>query len=213
MQSSLFYIHAKLIHYFRTVYLPPFSTTFNGFATAEPEEYILTVMDKEEKNLEEEIQALKDALQNHEDTDPTYMNEEMKELRHYVMYTHLRMEESLGHLITRNILTPFLPSDNTFNEEHRRAFTTGTASVIHIDYYRKVEVAHSSNLIDSHVRTLMEQVNNLRKYFSHPSEYYSKLAELRDNRTKYKEALIQLVEAHKEMNKIFVKFLPANKTA
>jgi len=169
----------------------------------------LAVMDKAEKKLEEDIQALKNTLQNHEDTDPAYMNEEMKELRHYVMYTHLRMEESLGHLITRNILSPFLPTDNVFSEEHREAFTAGTASVIHIDYYRKVEEAHSSNLIDSRVRSLMLQVNNLRKYFSHSSEYYSELTELRDNRTKYKEALEQLVEAHKEMNKIFEKFLPS----
>lgn len=161
-----------------------------------------------QNNLEKEIQQLKDILQNYEDTDPAYMNEEMKELRHYVLYTHLRMEESLGHLITRHTLTPFLPADNNFSEQHQAAFRAGTASMIDVDYYRKVEQAQSIGEIDSNTRTLMEQVNNLRKYFSHPSKYWQKLQELKSDRNKYKEALQQLADAHKKMNEIFTRFLP-----
>lgn len=161
-----------------------------------------------DQKLEKEIQNLKDQLQNSEDTDPAYMNEEMKELRHYVMYTHLRLEESLGSLITRNILDRFLPPDNVFTEDHQSAFRAGTASMIEVDYYRKVELAQANGQIDDRVRKLMEKVNNLRKYFSHPSKYYEKLQELKSDRGKYKEALSDLVAAHGEMNKIFLQFLP-----
>lgn len=165
-----------------------------------------------DEKVEEEIQNLKDQLQNYEDTDPAYMSEEMKELRHYVMYTHLRMEESLGSLITRSILEPFLPQDNVFTEKHQSAFRAGTASMIEVDYYRKVQLAQASGQINNQVQTLMARVNNLRMYFSHPSKYYDKLQELKSDRGKYKEALEDLIAAHREMNKIFSQFLPNKKT-
>lgn len=163
---------------------------------------------EEDQKLEEEIKILKNQLQDYEDTDPAYMDQEMKELRHLVFYTHLRMEESLGHLITRNILGPLLPSDNVSTEQHQTAFRAGTASMVEVDYYCKVELAQSNGQIDDKVRILMEQVNNLRKYFSHPSKYGDRLRELKADRTKYKEALEQLVAAHKEMNQIFANLIP-----
>ena len=135
----------------------------------------------------------------------------MKQLRHYVLYTHLRMEESLGNLIVRHTLSPLLPPDNDFNEQHQTVFAMGTASIVDVDYYRKVEQAHITGQIDDRTRTLMEQVNNLRKYFSHPSKYWDKLQELKQNRAKYKEVLKQLLDAHLTMNAIFVKFLPSKK--
>lgn len=161
-----------------------------------------------DEKLEEEILSLKNQLQYAEDVDPAYMDKEMKELRHYVMYTHLRMEESLGSLITRSILSPFLPKDNVFTEEHQSAFRAGTATMIEVDYYRKVQLAQTSGQIDDRVQKLMTKVNNLRLYFSHPSKYYEKLQELKLDREKYKEALSDLVTAHQEMNNISAKFLP-----
>jgi hypothetical protein len=159
-----------------------------------------------ENQLEEKISELKETLQNYEDTDPAYMNEEIKELRHFTMYTHLRMEESLGHLLVRSQLASLAPF-NLPKEAYQAAFSSGTTIAIEVDYARKVNLAQSYNQIDSKVGSLMYQVNELRKYFSHPSKYYAKLAELRDNRDRYKEAMEQLVNAHKAMNEIFQQFV------
>ena len=54
--------------------------------------------------------------------------------------------------------------------------------------------------------------NELRKWFSHPSKYQEKLNELNNNRTTYRNALKQLVDSHREMNKIFEKYLPPKKS-
>lgn len=164
-------------------------------------------MNNTEDKLEGEIQSLKDTLQNYEDTDPAYMNVEMKELRHFTLYTHLRMEESLGYLLVKNQLTP-LGSASVPRETYQQVFASGTTIAIEIDFARKVELAQSCGQIDRAIGNMMYQVNNLRKWFSHPSKYYEKLAELKDDRSKYKTALEQLVDAHKEMNKIFEKYLP-----
>lgn len=159
-----------------------------------------------EDQLEEQISSLKEMLQNYEDTDPAYMNQEMKELRHFVMYTHLRMEESLGHLLVRNQLAP-LSAMNPPKEIYQAAFSSGTSIAIEVDFARKVNLAQSYNQIDSQVGSMMFQVNELRKYFSHPSKYPGKLAELRGSRDKYKEALEQLANAHRAMNKTFQQFV------
>lgn len=164
-------------------------------------------MNDTQDKLEGEIQSLKDTLQNYEDTDPAYMNKEMKELRHFTLYTHLRMEESLGYLLVKNQLAP-LGSTSVPRETYQQVFASGTTIAIEIDFARKVELAQSCGQIDGAIGNMMYQVNNLRKWFSHPSKYYGKLAELRDDRSKYKIALEQLVNTHKEMNKVFEKYLP-----
>lgn len=159
-----------------------------------------------EEQIEEQIRSLKEALQDYEDTDPAYMNEEMKELRHFVMYTHLRMEESLGHLLVRNQLAP-LGAMNPPKEIYQAAFSSGTSIAIEVDFARKVNLAQSYDQIDSKVGSMMFQVNELRKYFSHPSKFQGKLGELSRDKNKYKEALEQLADAHRAMNEIFQQFV------
>lgn len=163
-------------------------------------------MNNPQTELENEIQTIKGTLQNYEDTDPAYMNEEMKELRHYTLYTHLRMEESLGHLLVRSQLTP-LGSATVPKETYQQVFASGTTIAIEIDFARKVELAKTCGQIDGTVGSMMYQVNNLRKWFSHPSKFQGKLDELRHDRGAYKVALEQLAGAHREMNNIFSKFL------
>lgn len=159
--------------------------------------------------LEIEIQTIKAKLQNYEDTDPAYMNEKMKELRHFTLYTHLRMEESLGYLLIRNQLEP-LGSATIPKETYQQAFASGTTIAMEIDFARKVELAKSCGQIDKSVGSALYQVNDLRKWFSHPAKYYKILSEFRDEQSKYKNALGQLVQAHEKMNEVFKKYLPEN---
>lgn len=164
-------------------------------------------MNTMEDELENEILSLKNTLQTYEDTDPAYMNEEMKKLRHYALYTHLRMEESIGHLLIRNQLAP-LESASLSKEIYQQVFSSGTTVAIEVDFARKVELARSCGQIDKTIGSMMHEVNDLRKWFSHPSKYQERLNELNNNRTAYRNALKQLVDSHREMNKIFEKYLP-----
>lgn len=157
---------------------------------------------------DEEINKLKMYLQNLEDTDPAYMNSDMKELNHFVTFTHMRMEESLGHLLIRNQLQSLNGMPMPI-ESYRTPFATGTSIAIEVDFYRKVELATENTLINTNVQNRMHKVNNLRKWFSHPSKYYGKLDELKTDRAVYKKALDNLVKAHDEMNDIF-RALPSN---
>lgn len=164
---------------------------------------------KTDEKTEKEIQDLKELLQNYEDMDPAYMGEEMQKLRHFTMYTHLRMEESLGHLIVRNQLRPYYEPTHRVEspQEYRQAFSAGTTIAIEVDFARKVNMAQDLGEIDKNVASLMFGVNEQRKWFAHPAKYQHKLQELKNNRTDYKAALEKLTTAHKEMNEVFVKFV------
>lgn len=153
---------------------------------------------------EDKISALLEKLQDYEDTDPAYMNEEMKELRHFVLYTHVRVEESLGSLITLKQIDPILKY-NLPAKDVMSAMVGGTLTLIEVDYYRKLEICSRWKILTPKERQLMEKVNNLRKYFSHASKFYNKLDELKTNRDKYIEALEDLVGALDITNKIFSK--------
>ena len=180
-----------------------------------PTQYILAIyqslkytanMKQNKGVLENEIQTLAKTLQNHEDIDPAYMNDEMKKLRHYTLYTHSRMEESLGHLLIKNQLAP-LGSVSIPQETYQQVFASGTTIAIEIDFARKVELARSCGQIDKVVSNALHEVNTLRKWFSHPSKYYEKLTELVRDRSNYKSKMELLVNAHSRMNDIFEKIL------
>lgn len=164
----------------------------------------------EEQKVEEEIKILKGTLQSFEDTDPLYMGEEMQDLRHRTMYTHSRMEESLGHLIIKNQLEP-LGAASVPQEVRQAVFSSGTTIAVDIPFYRKVEMAEEAGQINSSVAKEMHKVNNLRKWFSHPSKFQGKLTELKNDRSEYKNALEQLAGAHKSMNQVFGECLPEKK--
>ena len=171
------------------------------------------MMKNEDSIVESEINDLKELLQNYEDMDPAYMGEEMQKLRHFTMYTHLRMEESLGSLIVRNQLRPYYePIPRTEPpREYTQAFSAGTTIAIEVDFARKVNMAQDLGEIDKDVASLMYGVNEQRKWFAHPIKYQNKLQELKNDRNGYKVALEKLVEAHKEMNGVFVKFVSPKK--
>lgn len=162
-------------------------------------------MSDSQTKLETEIQTLKDVLQTYEDTDPAYMSKEMKELHHFTSFTHMRMEESLGSLVIKNMLTPV--SESVSQKTYQQVLFSGTSIAVEIDFARKVDLAKTCGEIDADLGGLMHKVNDLRKWFSHPSKFNGKLDELKRDRGSYKNALSQLVNAHKRMNKIFEKYL------
>lgn len=162
-----------------------------------------------ENTTEEEIKNLKKALQGFEDTDTLYMNEELKELRHYVTYAHTRLEESLGYLITKSILAP-LGSAKIPVDTFQRTFASGTSVVAEIDFSRKADLARNLDQIDDSLYGHLRGVNSARVIFSHPSKYQNKIRELGSNKNECKKVLQLSVDTMKEMDKVFEKFAPNN---
>ncbi len=68
---------------------------------------------------EEEINQLKQALQTAEDVDPLFMDSDLKELRHFVFFTHARMEESVGLMLTKDNLKDQIPQYPPYTPEQQ----------------------------------------------------------------------------------------------
>src|SRR5258708_2425658 len=121
---------------------------------------------------EEEIKQLKRNLQTAEDVDPLFMDLELKELRHFVIFTHARMEESVGLMITKDNLKDQIPQYPPHTPEQQSMIHAGTVSLIDKkSYAEKVQDAstRSTPLLDESTRLALEKVNLLRNAFGHPS--------------------------------------------
>lgn len=161
---------------------------------------------------EEEIERLKHTLQTSEDIDPLFMDPELKELRHYILFTHARMEESVGLAITRDNLKDKIPAHPPYTPEQQSMIYAGTVSLIeHKSYADKVQDASTRfiPLVDEQTKITLDRVNVLRNAFGHPSipKFRDILTELKNDRSKYKEALEDLKKAHDGMNAIALKSL------
>lgn len=158
---------------------------------------------------QEEIEQLKQALQTAEDVDPAFMDEEMKELRHFTLFTHLRTDEAMGLMLTRESLKETIPPYPPFTPEQQSTIYAETVTIIEGKYFNKAKDVSAKNLWEPDDEAAMLKVNALRNAFGHPSlpKYHARLIELKTNREKYKEALEELVEAHNRMNAIALKSL------
>jgi hypothetical protein len=162
--------------------------------------------------IEEEIKQLKESLQTAEDVDPLFMDPELKELRHFVLFTHARIEESIGLMLTRDNLKDQLPQYPPYTSEQQSRIYAGTVSLIENKTYAdKIHAAGNRPipLIDETTKHILDKVNLLRNAFAHPSipKFRDILIGLNEDRVRYKEALKNLIDAHKLMNAIALKSL------
>ncbi|MEK7571765.1 MAG: hypothetical protein AAB553_05830 [Patescibacteria group bacterium] len=158
---------------------------------------------------EEEIKQFKHTLQTAEDVDPAFMDDEMKELRHFTLFTHLRTDEAMGLMLTRENLKETIPPYPPFTQEQQSMIYAGTVSVIEDKYFNKAKDVSANNLWEHDDEVAMLKVNALRNAFGHPSipKFRDVLIGLKNDRAKYKEALEVLIDAHNRMNAIALKSL------
>jgi hypothetical protein len=122
-------------------------------------------------------------LQDREDTDPAFLSNDIKEIRHRIMYTHLRVEQTLQIIIANNIFRLEFKKKNapTIVENFERI-----APIFdNMEFYAKVKSIQALNLLPKKIIYLVSKVNDYRKYFSHPATYQNTIKE-------YKKPEIQL---------------------
>ena len=158
---------------------------------------------QEEERIEREISSLNRTIDNWEDTDFIFLQPELRELRHRIMYVHTRLEASVGLLLWKWITEP--GKGNVQRDIRVQMGSRFDAVVSETDFARKVSLAQELNLISGKMMSQLFAVNNLRLIFSHPKSHETEIRELLD-RKEYLKALINLKAAYDGMNEIFTAF-------
>lgn len=159
-------------------------------------------------NIQEEINSLLKLIQDWEDTDPAFLQNDLKELRHKIMYVHLRIEASLEILIGDYIseafiaflqgkgISDFKTASYTFRWDLQTLFDE-------MDFAKKVNIAMKIKKVDKDIKGKLFKVNDLRVIFSHPQAHQNEIQAFR-NHQKYLETLKILVDGYKTINSVFI---------
>lgn len=157
----------------------------------------------DEDRIEKEIENLSQTIDSWEDTDPLYMDDSVRALRHRVMYVHTRLESSVGLLLGDYVLSS---AKNTIEKRTRQIIMTKFDKVVsEIDFAKKVTLAEELNLISGDIKAKLFQVNRFRIIFSHPKAHEAEIIEFQD-RENYLKVLKQLRDAYGAMNNFFSKY-------
>lgn len=144
------------------------------------------------------IAEIKKKLQSQEISDYHYMTDKVKELRHFVMYVHSRLETSIDVRIMEHI-EKGLTRPITYETERAVLWNNLVTILDEMDFSKKVKIARKYNRISGKLEGKLLAVNDIRVYFSHPSSYTNKLIGYEDE-GKYLEAMEKLEQAMDAMN-------------
>jgi len=123
------------------------------------------------------------------------------------MHIHLRIEASLdiliGDYISENFIA-FLHGKGIKDYEIPfRGFRWDLQNVLdELDFAKKVKIATKTKKIDQKTQGKLFKVNELRVIFSHPQAHQIEIQAYND-KNKYLEALITLVEGYTAINAVF----------
>ncbi len=149
-------------------------------------------------SIQDQIEDIKRQLQNREDTDPGYLTEDLKELRHWVMYTHLRVEQTLQVILGHNIFRLPLKTKNL--PQIVENFKRIAPIFDNMEFYPKVKAIQKLGLMPKDLVDLIMKVNDHRKYFSHPATYGDVIGEYK-NPEKQLQTLKELKSALEKLDK------------
>lgn len=143
----------------------------------------------EERRIEEEISELNEIIDYWENTNPIYMERQIRELRHRVMFVHTRLEASVGLLLGKYVIAP---AKDTLEKTTKQIMMTHFDNIVsETDFARKVAKAKEFGLISGTLLKKLHQVNRLRLIFSYPKSHDAETKEFLDRNT-YLEALRKL---------------------
>lgn len=145
-----------------------------------------------DKDVFKEIEKYREKLQNREDVDYNYLSEDLKELRHWIMYVHLTVELVLQGIMAYHIFQIPCKKDNS--ELMINSFKRIIPIFDNMEFYPKVKAIQSLNLLPTKLIDLIFKINDHRKYFSHPATYSNEI-------NKYKTPEQQL-NTLKELDKV-----------
>jgi len=147
-------------------------------------------------SIQKQIARYHHLLQTREDTDPAYLPAELKELRHRIMYVHLRVEQTIQVVLAQNIFRLKLKKKEApIIVEH---FKRIAPIFDNMEFYPKIKAIQALGLMSSKLINLILKINDHRKYFSHPAAYQDKINEYR----KPEKQLSTLKELHKALTEL-----------
>lgn len=152
---------------------------------------------KKRVNTLKQIKVIEDVLQSMEDTDPDYIGEPVKRLRHYTLYVHQKIEQFIGRIQTVDII---MDQSKIFSENDALKIWFKLEDIFDTaDFGRILKLANSKKLLPTGFMEIVFKVNNLRLIFGHPKSHYRELIDLR-NELKRLEAYKILRKAMDTMN-------------
>ncbi|MBI3380258.1 hypothetical protein HY029_05885 [Candidatus Gottesmanbacteria bacterium] len=156
--------------------------------------------ERQEKALKEEIHSLNEVIDRWEETDVGYLSDQLRDLRHRIMYVHLRLEASMELLIGIGLRLEWRRKPRTL----QTTLFMNKMSYLYekMEFYNKLEVCEKMGLIVGKLKGQISKVNDHRKYFSHPASYIYEIRKYRDV-TRYRDTLNELIVAFNGMTKIF----------
>ena len=163
----------------------------------------------ESKQLDLKLKELKQRLQIAEDTDPLYLADELKYLRHQAFFVHSRLEISLDLLIERGINRSIAHKITLL--EKRYTFRQLQKLLRELGFIQKIRVAKKLYQFREYQKLpkLLEEVNRIRNQFSHIAQNQDEVRLLTDKQNQVK-VLETLVEAMNEINRLFSGFMSGN---
>ncbi len=148
--------------------------------------------------IEEEINKLKTQISRWEDTDPLYVDDEIKTLRHMVGYVHAVAERELYRLICNYLLD----WDKKKQDVAETALFYFKISPIldRFTFANRVDFCTSNKIIDKQLSEQLKSVNKIRNTFSHPTNYKMNISQFRERKT-YLDTLKKLCDACDSINR------------
>lgn len=158
-----------------------------------------------EEEIKNKIAELESEIDGYEDTDPAYLSESIRQLRHRIFYVHFRVERSLEILIMRAIHGSHIGKEVT--EELHKQISNAWLVMEELSFYKKLRLIRKMELFnkESSLPQLIERLNKLRNEFAHPEEFSLKKF-VADAKLKL-ETLQLLADVMRELNVIFSKFV------
>lgn len=151
--------------------------------------------------IEEEITKIKKELESVERNDYEWRqwSDELKQLRHLVMYTHSVIENILISMIASEVLKPVHVSSNDSSETSKESITNYiiannrmTFLLDEMEFANKLRVIEKLKLLPEEkghkLFEKLQRVNRIRNMFSHPTAYVHEINEYK-NRTKYRDII------------------------
>jgi hypothetical protein len=158
-----------------------------------------------DNEINDKIAELFESIQSIENLDPVYLTESIKKLRHHVMQCHMRAEYSIEILISRKLTAKITNQSAILSQLQLRDFHVKFSKMLDdmtIDYTKKVIFSHKNKLISKKLKSSLMELNNVRKYFSHPKTYASKILNYKHKKN-YLIVLELVDHIYKELDKIF----------
>lgn len=143
----------------------------------------------------DKIKELHKKLETAEETDYLYFSKDLRDLRHRVMYVHSRIEGSLESLLVKEVI-----GKPPYTEDLGKRLVSQLAILSELDFARKVTLVQKMGLITEPLRKDIMKINEVRKYFSHPSKFLEKIFEYKKE-DKVAETLELLVNTLEEFSK------------